>query len=142
MPVFNKFYSFAEAVMESVHNFGSDSLKIAATNTAPSPNQTQFDPGSLHPPPVNVNGYPSGGASLIVTQSSQSGGLYKLIADDLIFLASGGALGPFRFLILYNDTAPNDELIGWWDYLASLTLSDGESLKADLDQINGVLNMQ
>ena len=35
MATFNKFQSFVEAVAEKVHNLGSDTLKVALTNTAP-----------------------------------------------------------------------------------------------------------
>jgi hypothetical protein len=36
MVAFNKIDSFVEALAEKVHNLGSDQLKIAITNSAPS----------------------------------------------------------------------------------------------------------
>jgi len=141
MARFNKFDSFVEALAEKVHNLGSDTLKIALTNTAPGASDTGFLPGSSHPPPTNTNGYTAGGHAVTVSSSSQTGGTYKLVIDDLVFTASGGDLGPFRYVILYNDTAPSDELIGYWDYGASLTLATTETFTVDFNATNGGLQI-
>ena len=141
MATFNKFNSFVEAVAEKTHNLGSDTLKIALSNTAPSASDTGFLPGSSHPPPANTNGYTAGGSALTVTSSAQTSGTYKLVANDLTFTASGGTLGPFRYVILYNDTATSDELIGYWDYGSSITLADTETFTVDFSATNGVLQI-
>lgn len=137
MATFNKFSSFVEAVAEKVHNLGSDTLKIALTNSAPSASNTQLSDITQI---ANGNGYTTGGSALTVTASSQTAGTYKLVANDLVFTASG-AMGPFRYVVLYNSTATNGELIAWWDYGSSLTLASGETFTVDLDQVNGVLQL-
>jgi len=141
MATFNKFNSFVEAMAEKAHNLGSDTLKLALTNTAPSASDTGFLPGSSHPPPAAANGYTAGGNTLSVSSSSQTSGTYKLVAADSTFTASGGNLGPFRYVILYNDTATSDELIGYWDYGSSITLSDTETFTVDFSATNGVLQI-
>jgi len=42
---------------------------------------------------------------------------------------------------LYNDTATNKELIGWWDYGSAITLASGETFTVDFDATNGVLTL-
>lgn len=141
MAVFNKFNSFVEDAMEKVHNLGADALKIVLSNVAPVAtntilaNITQIAAGG---------GYTTGGSAVVVTASSQTAGLYKLVANDLVFTATAGGMATFRYPVLYNDTptSPVDPLIGWWDYGAGVTLADTETFTVDLDQVNGVLTVQ
>jgi hypothetical protein len=138
MATFNKFHSFVEALAEKVHNLGADTLKVALSNTAPVATNTQL---SNITQIANGNGYTTGGTTATLTSSSQTSGLYKLILADVVFTATG-SMGPFRYAVLYNDTATNDELIGWWDYNSSITMSIGETFTVDFDPTNGVLTVQ
>lgn len=139
MASFSKFSSFVEALAEKSHNLSADTLKIMLTNSAPiasntvKANLTDISAG---------NGYTAGGTAVTITASSQTAGLYKLVGSDVVFTASGGSIGPFRYAVLYNDTATNDELIGWWDYGSSITLLTGETLTVDLDATNSILTIQ
>lgn len=137
MATFNKFNSFVEAVAEKVHNLGSDTLRVALTNSAPSASNTQL---SNITQISNGNGYTTGGTAVTVTASSQTSGVYKLVGNDVQFIASG-SMGPFRYAVLYNDTATNDELIGWWDYGSSVTLANTETFTVDFDATNGILQI-
>lgn len=138
MATFNKFNSFVEAVAEKVHNLGADTLKVALTNSAPSASNTVL---------ANItqisgtNGYTTGGAAATISSSAQSSGTYKLVLADVSWTASGGSIGPFQYAVLYNDTATNDELIGWWDYGTGLTLTNGNTFTVDFDPTNGVLTI-
>lgn len=138
MATFNKFNSFVEALAEKVHNLGADTLKVLLTNSAPlasntvKANLTEISAG---------NGYTAGGTAASISSSAQSSGTYKLVLADVVFTASGGSIGPFRYAVLYNDTATNDELIGWWDYGSSITLASGETFTVDFDGTNGVLTI-
>lgn len=138
MATFNKFNSFVEALAEKVHNLGSDTLKIALTNSAPLATNTVL---------ANItqitaaNGYTAGGNTASITSSSQTSGTYKLVLGDVTFTASGGAMAAFRYAVLYNDTATNDELIGWYDYGSSITLADTETFTVDYDPTNGALTI-
>ena len=137
MVAFNKFNSFVEAVAEKVHNLGADTLKVALTNSAPSASNTQLSDITQI---SNGNGYTTGGSTASITSSSQTSGTYKLVLVDVVFTASG-SMGPFRYAVLYNDTATNDELIGWYDYGSSITLNSGETFTVDFDGSAGVLTL-
>jgi hypothetical protein len=136
MATFTKFYSFVEAVHEKKHNLGSDTLKVLLTNTAPSlSNTVKADiSGELS----TASGYTAGGATITITSSAQSSGLYTLIASDVSWNASGGSIGPFRYAVVYNDTATNDELIGYIDYGYSITVASGQTFTIDFDQTSGL----
>ena len=135
----NKFNSFVEARGRKVHNLHTDVLKIFLTNAVPvAANSIKADIAEI----TAGNGYSAGGHQVPNTSYSQVGGVAKLAGDDVTIIAAGGTIGPFQAAVLYNDTALNDELIGWWAYGASQTLQVGESLTIDLDQVNGILTDQ
>jgi hypothetical protein len=139
MASFNKFNSFVEALAEKKHDLGADTLKVLLTNTAPvATNSVKADLTEISA----GSGYTAGGNTASVTSSAQSSGTYKLVlGDPATWTASGGSIGPFRYAVLYNDTAASDELIGWWDYGSAVTLADGESFAVDFDATTGVLTI-
>lgn len=144
MATFVKVDSFVENLAEKIHNLGSDVLRVALTNTAPTPSTDNgFLPGSLHPPPAAANGYTSGGNTPTISSSAQTAGTYKLVLADTVFTAAGGSIGPFQYAILYNDTptSPADPIIGYWSYGSSITLLTGETLTVDFDGSAGVLTI-
>lgn len=140
MATFQKFESFVEAVAEKKHNLGSDTLKWYLTNTAPDAAADAVKADL--PTEISAgNGYSAGGVSVTISSSSQAGGSYKLVIADSVLTAAGGTIGPFRYAILYNDTAANDELICFYDYGSSITLQDTETLTFDADPSTGVLTL-
>lgn len=139
MATLNKFNCFVEDVAEKAHNLGADTLKAALTNTAPTAGQTTWNTTD-HPAPTNANGYTAGGNTLTISSSAQTGGTYKLVLADTVFTASGGTLGAFRYVVIYNSTA-SAKPIGWYDYGSSITLNDGETFTVDFDATNGFITL-
>jgi hypothetical protein len=139
MASFNKLNQFVADVANKVHNLGSDTLKVALTNTAPAATHTVF---------ANIveiaagNGYTAGGGAATLISSVQSGGTYVLKLDNVTFTATAGSIGPFRYCVLYNATPAAGNLIGWYDYGTNLTITAGNSFQVQFDATNGVLTLQ
>jgi len=132
---YNKFQPFVEAVAEKKHNLGSDTLKVALTNTAPTADNDVLTDLT------EIDYTYCSDRALTTSSSAQTSGTYKLVIADKTISASGGAVGPFRYVVIYNDTATNDDLICWFDYGSSITLADGESIVLDFDDSNGLLTI-
>lgn len=131
---FIKFNKTLEALWEAKINVAADTLKFALTNTAPTPaSNTGFLPGTLHPPPAEVNGYTEGGHAATIASHAESGGTFTLgCTTDVVITATAGGIGPFRYVILYDDTAANDQLLSYYDYGSSITLAAGETFTIDV----------
>lgn len=135
MASFVKYEQFAEDLAQKVHDLfgtagsGADTLKVMLSNTAPNvgTHAVRADASEIS----GGNGYTSGGASA-QNVGTRSGGTVTVVGTDIVFTASG-AVGPFRYAILYNDTptSPADPLIGYWDYGSSITLANGETFTVD-----------
>lgn len=137
MASYNKFQDYAEQVNKGVHVWSSHVFKAMLTNSAPvatntiAANLTDISAG---------NGYTAGGMTLDTVTLTETTGTAKVTIADEVLTASGGSIGPFRYVAIYNDTAtsPADALVCWYDYGSSITLADGESLTIDFDATNGL----
>jgi hypothetical protein len=137
MAVYNKFNSAIQYMMDGPIDMNGDTFKVMLTNSAPSATNTvKADLTEISA----GNGYTAGGTTTTIN-TSRSGGTYKATGSDVVFTASGGTIGPFRYAVLYDDTpasAPVDPLVAWWDYGSNVTLNDTETFTVDFDATNGV----
>jgi hypothetical protein len=122
---FNKHQDFVEQLGLAKHNLNTDTHKCLLTNTAPTAaNAVKADLTEISA----GNGYTAGGEDAQNTWA-ESSGTGTLTGTKIVWTASGGTIGPFRYVDIYNDTqtSPADPLIGWWDYGSSITLQIGET---------------
>lgn len=126
MATYNKFNSFVEALAEKKHDLSSDVITVALTAAANAPVATNSVLADL----TVVSVLNLDDVTPTISSSGQTSGTYKLVLADLTMTASG-AVGPFRYVVLYNDTATNDELICWYDYGSEITLASGDTFKLD-----------
>lgn len=143
MAAFNKFNIFVQDIGRKIHNLNSDTLKDAITNTSPNAADTVYN-STTSPPQLDAtssahevaagNGYSAGGTTIGSTAYSQSAGTATLSGSNTVITASGGTVGPFRYVFCYNSTSGTTatrSLIGWWDYGSSITLNSGETFTVD-----------
>ncbi len=123
MATFNKFNAWAETMVEGA-NLGSDQFAIALTNTAP------VATNSVIADITQISYTNLSSRNLTTTSSSQTSGTYTLVLQDLVMTASG-SVGPFRYVVLFDDTLAGDPLVGWWDYGSSITMANGETFTVD-----------
>ena len=125
MATYNKFQCFVEDLAEKKHNLASYTLKVALTNSEPAATMTKLSEltGAIASPALDS-------VTLTVSSSCQTSGTYKLVLADKTMTASG-AVGPFRYVAIYNDTATNKELICWYDDGSEVTLANGDTFKLD-----------
>jgi len=134
MPPFNKFQSFVEAVAEGKHNFETAVLEIALSNTEPNvTDDVLADIAEIAYTNLSAR-------TLANISSGQTAGVYKLDADNKVLTASG-AVATFQYVIIFNQSAGNDELIAWWDKGATVTMADTETFTINFDAA-GILTIQ
>lgn len=131
MATYNKFEVTVEHFLSKVHDLigtsgsDADALKAYLSNAAPSASgdsvkadMAEIATGSGYTGPVALDNV-----------GTRTGGTVTVTAKSFTVTASGGSVGPFQYVVDYNDTptSPADPLINWYDYASPLTLADGES---------------
>lgn len=111
---------------KGVHDFSTDQLKIALCDVAP---DLAADVGLADLTEISYT-YASS-LNVTTTSWSQASGVAKLVCQDLLVDASGGPVGPFRYVVLYNDTSAGKSLIAMWDKGSEVTISDGTNSNLD-----------
>lgn len=138
MAAYNKFNDFAEQLLKGVHNFAAHTFRAALTNTLPAAGNTALaDIAQI----ANGGGYLAGGYTLDSVVLSEAAGVAKVAIADEVITAAGGSIGPFRYVVVYNDTAAGKPLVCWYDYSTSATLLDTESFTLDFDGAAGVFTL-
>lgn len=125
MATVTKFNDFSEQLIRGVHDWDAHTFRVALSNVAPAAsnevlaNITQIAAG---------NGYTAGGVTTTISVS-ETGGTTTVQGTQVTFTATGGAMAPFRYLVLYNDTpaSPADPLVQFYDHGTSVTLNAGDS---------------
>ena len=128
MAAFNKFNHFVLALGQGLHHLhaAGDTLNLYLTNNAPDADldSNKADLAGI----TEENGYAAADA---INDYAEAAGVGTLTCTDKVWTAAGGSFGPFRYVVLYNDTHASDALIGWWDYGSAITVLTGETFTVD-----------
>ena len=133
-----KFEEFALNIGSKVFNLATDQIKVALTNTAPTATDSVY--ADIVSPIAGTNLDGATPFNVTTTSFLQTSGTAKLILEDLTLTATG-EVGPFQYIVLYSDTATNDELIGFYDYGSAVTLQENDTYRIDFDASAGALTI-
>lgn len=115
-----KINSFVENLAEKQIDLGGAGLTVALTNT---PHTSTWDElADL----TEINYTNLTARVITVTSSSQTTGTYSLVLDDLVLTASG-AVGPFRYVYIYDNSSTGDKLCWYYDYGSEVILADTDT---------------
>lgn len=137
MAAYIKINDLAIDLLNGVHS-GGNTYRYALSNTAPA-SETSNPTGTGNGQLANVTevAYTNllEDRSISGIAAAQVGDDATLDGDQEVLTASGGTVGPFRYVYAYNDTAVGDPLIGAWDYGSSITLQDGETFTLSIPTV-------
>jgi hypothetical protein len=136
MATYTKFNSFVEAVHTGKHNLATGVIKVALCATASAPVATNTQLSNL----TEISYTNLSARTVTTTSCVQTSGTLKFILADLVLTSSVGDVAAFQYVVLYNDSATNKELIGFYDYAAAITLhgAAGDTFTLDFDNVSGV----
>lgn len=86
------------------------------------------------------NGYTQNSNVVANIAITVDAGVVTIDCDNIEWEASGGAIGPARYLVLYDDDAA-DKLIGYADFAANRTAADGSFFRLRI-HADGLINAQ
>lgn len=136
----NKFNDASRQMLMGTHDWDTHTWKVYLSNAAPAATDT------IRGTPAEItaqNGYAAGGPTVVISSVALvTGSTARVTAADPTILTATGAVGPFQYVVLYNDTStsPVDALWSWWNYGSAVTLANTETFTYDFDQANGLFD--
>jgi hypothetical protein len=128
MATYVKFQDFVEQLGKGTHQLhaAGHTFNVYLTNSAPNAaTHTKLaDLAGI----TEEHGY---AAADIQNDYSEAAGTGTATAVDVTWTAVGGTFGPFRYAVIYNDSAADKNLVCYFDYGSSITINAGESFKVD-----------
>lgn len=139
MATYTKFDQFVEDIAKGVHNLLTGAITVALTAAAHAPVAGNKVLADL----TEVSYTYCSTRVVTVSACAQSSGTLKMVCTDLTLTATGGDVGPFQYVIIYNDTptSPANPLICFFTYGSEITLHTTETILLDFDGTNGLLQI-
>ena len=134
----SKTYFFTLDLGLKVHNLNAtDTLKLAFTNTAPTTATHVYADISS---PLALTNMATSPALSGVTYT-QSTGTATLGCSTWNGTSQTGDFGPFRYIVVYDDTATSKNILGWYDYGSELTLNGANGDQISLTFASGLATL-
>jgi hypothetical protein len=135
MATFTFFDEFKKYIGDGTIDLDTHTFKAMLTNSAPTAgtNTVKADITEISA----GNGYTAGGNTLGTVTWVETGagtGIWQFTSADSVWTASGGSIGPFRYVVVYDDTptSPADPLVGFLDYGSNVTVTTGNTFTVDV----------
>ena len=126
---FKLFEEFAKNLgTGDVHDFGADTFKLGICTTLITPAVDDTTPRWVNYSGNEVatgNGYTANGETLTATTYAEVSGVAKFDAADVSLTQNTSGFTNAGWAVLYNDTAANDEAIGFVDMGGPVSLQAG-----------------
>ena len=137
--VYNKYAKGVTPLVTNA-NAATDQFGFALTNTVNATTDSTMTPGVYD---LSTGaGYTAGGVTATTSLASTTGGIFTLVlaAANPTWTATG-TLGPWQYVVLYDRTLSTNNLIGYWDYGASIIMFSGDTFTVVPDPVNGVIQV-
>jgi len=139
MAAFSKINNFVNALGQGLHNLSANtSLKAVLALTSISAGVTTYASVTEI---TAANGYATGGLVIGSTTWSSLAGTSRLKGADVVWTASGGTMATFQFVVIVDDKATADNLVGFWDFGTAVSITVGNTFTVDIDPTNGILTL-
>lgn len=127
MAAFNKFQLTVQKFATKLINANGDTLSLALYTAATAPAATDsVYAGTLAGGSVEVangNGYTTKGNTGVGVAANAAGTTTMRTSAAIPAWTAATAGFSLRYMVLFDDTAAADDLLGWWDYGSTLTLN-------------------
>lgn len=116
------FQSWIGYVNEGAVDWSTDTFVIFLTNTAPNAATNTILADISQVSYTNLSS-----RTLVLDAATNTAGTYTVTFDPLVMTATG-AVGPFQYIGIYDDTATGDPLVCFYDYGSAITMANGDTL--------------
>jgi hypothetical protein len=123
-----KFYPAAAELCNGGFNANADSFYLALSNSLPAQTDATY---SQITELASGNGYVTGGTIIGSTACSQVSGTATMTGSNVVFTATG-SMGPFEYVVNYDETSASKYLLNYWSYGSAVTLTSGETFTVNL----------
>jgi hypothetical protein len=131
----SKNYFFTVDMGTGLHNLTTATLKLAFTDTAPTTATHVYTDISS---PLSLTNMATSPALTSVTWT-QTTGTSTLGVATWTGTSQTGNFGPFRYVVVYNDSATSKNVLGWYDLAQEVTLVGTNGDQITLTFASGLL---
>lgn len=139
MATFQVVDEFANFLGKKRDDLSADTFKAVLTNTAPTKAGTQIltDITQI----AATGGYAAVSLSGVTWAETGAGtGIWQFTSSPFSWTASGADFATARYVVIYDDTSTNDDIVGFVDYGTTFVVTNGNTFTVT-PGANGIFRM-